>query len=267
MKKMALFVVLATTALSSAPVLAATQNDVTAAQEWAGGAPVSPVVWADTIGGGSPSVFQTSRITASYNTTNGRTTFNVYSNMSIFGTTVGSTFIRMADFFFDLDNNSSWDHALQLQIDPISGKATGGTFVTLTGSQSSDDLFKSTNLSYGGAYRPNGNNGNGTSPVPVVAQGAADPAISVFSFGPQIAESLTVCSPATASCPTQTTDKKLTFVLSGLDPSTFNILWGTAVCANDVITGDLTTVPLPAALPMFLGALASLGVVGRRRRA
>ena len=70
---------------------------------------------------------------------------------------------------------------------------------------------------------------------------------------------------ATASCPTQPTDKKLTFVLSGLDPSTFNILWGTGTCANDVITGDLTTVPLPAALPMFLSALAGLGVVGRRR--
>jgi len=41
------------------------------------------------------------------------------------------------------------------------------------------------------------------------------------------------------------------------------VLWGTATCANDVIVG---TVPLPAALPMMMPALASLVAFGTVRR-
>ncbi len=53
--------------------------------------------------------------------------------------------------------------------------------------------------------------------------------------------------------------------LSAADRALFNIFnigWGTADCGNDTIVG---TIPVPAALPLMLTALAGLGLVARRR--
>ncbi len=64
--------------------------------------------------------------------------------------------------------------------------------------------------------------------------------------------------------------REYSWTISGLDDALFSefvdgfaVLWGTANCGNDVIHG---VVPVPAALPLFLTALAGLGVAGWRRR-
>jgi hypothetical protein len=50
----------------------------------------------------------------------------------------------------------------------------------------------------------------------------------------------------------------------------FRIGWGTGDCGNDTIVGTYEpgsgdVVPIPAALPLMLSALAGLGVIARRK--
>src|SRR5262249_31628400 len=117
--------------------------------------------------------------------------------------------------------------------------------------------------SYNGVLSGPSSFGGGLDAVP--NSGSGD---RVGSFGSQ-ADALIVpqrylSESALASSPTF---NNTTFASLGVTPGTYVWTWGTGADQSFTLQiGQVTAVPLPAALPLFAGGLAGLGWLARRKR-
>lgn len=279
MKKIFLLAALATTTLSAAPAFAFIVPDTTNVIEWTGanvippgppgtpttGVPVDVVGPAGSAGTWPPgtgvSGFQTTQVDVTrVGTTNPGTKF-AFTTFYVDGTNpanIQGRTPRIADVFFDTDGNfDTWEFGFAVKAG--SGITQGRLYSNPT-FQTSKDRYGNLPFGYGGQFvAPD----NSLHDIPVVLTGGT--LVTAVTFGnSDLSPDNPVGTPAElvpTSLPYQ-----LSFVIrdsAGL-PTNYTAFWATADCGNDAI---LAPVPVPAALPMFLGALASLGLVGRRRRA
>jgi hypothetical protein len=204
-------------------------NDTTQVQEWYQGAVFGSGAWKDVIG--DAKLFDTFGANLNGSTLTIFTNWNPNKDGNV------NTAVKTADLFIDKGCDGSLDYAVAL--DTLTG--TGKVYANPS-YNTSDVIFKQTNLVYGGKYDE-----ASPKPVPVrtISNDNGSPTSVVWTIG------------------TGGLNNEVAVDLSGLVDSKFGFVWGTATCANDAFS---TCVPIPPSVLLMGSGLLGLGLLGWRRR-
>jgi hypothetical protein len=204
-----------------------TINDTTLVQQWYGNAPYGSGAWVDRIG--EPR-YATEKIDVVF--TGSNVTFRIYTNYALSSTT--------ADLALDLNRDGTFEKGVDLYSEW--GGLQKGLY-DVSAWYTSQNHYASQGWTYGGRY----DQGSPKAPPVDIKSGTFLSSVSVSQA--------TIWGTPT----TYRIDVNLGDINAGGQWNNLSLLFGTALCANDVITGQITgsVVPEPTSL-LFLG----LGLVG-----
>ena len=204
--------------------------------------------------------FETTKLEAVFDLAKNKLTLNFHSKLPIAGTTVGSQHFAWADVAFDLDK----DGVFETGFDRSTGKIVNG-LVNADWKTSKDVV--TINAIYGGWWSTTCTDTGQAGCNPTTNPSLARPLVEIKDGKGADTGVATTLADVTVGVVSQLmldfTGKEAEFAKW---TDGFAFFWGTGTCGNDPFYGMVpSAVPVPAALPLFLTALAGLGVIGRRR--
>lgn len=212
----------------------ATIQDTTLVQQWNGSGPYGGGSWVDVIGA---SIFETTKIDVVFSGADVK--FQIHTNMPLTGDPDFGG-VPIADLALDLNHDGTFEKGIVLT---KHGSFDPGLYsVNSNGWLSSVDFFQSqTSLVYGGLYD----------------QSAPKTPLT------QIKSVIGNATPVSVSQSTNEIDVTLSGVNSGGAWNNLSLFWGTGICSNDGIAGQVP-VSEPGTMLLLGFGFFGLGVAGRK---